>query len=98
MAGFCDHDWVEHDGTAHAPQVMGDDLDQFGAAVAALLADPDRAEWMGDNARERVRDAFLGPRHLTQYVDLFEGVWGTTEAGRGAPPMRQDSGPGKLRA
>jgi hypothetical protein len=29
---------------------------------------------MGHNARERVRGAFLGARHLEQYVDLFEGV------------------------
>ena len=26
---------------------------------------------MGHNARERVRGAFLGARHLEQYVDLF---------------------------
>jgi hypothetical protein len=31
---------------------------------------------MGHNARERVRGAFLGARHLEQYVDLFEGIVG----------------------
>jgi trehalose synthase len=53
-----------------------DDLDSFARAVTGLLADPARAEWMGHNARERVRGAFLGARHLEQYVDLFEGVVG----------------------
>jgi trehalose synthase len=51
-----------------------EDLDGFAQAVTGLLADPGRAEWMGHNARERVRGAFLGARHLEQYVDLFEGV------------------------
>jgi len=54
--------------------VKPDDLDGFGDAVCGLLGDPGRAEWMGHNARERVRGAFLGARHLEQYVDLFEGV------------------------
>jgi trehalose synthase len=54
--------------------VEPDDLDGFAGAVAALLDDPARAEWIGHNARERVRGALLGARHLEQYVDLFEGV------------------------
>ena len=54
--------------------VEPDDLDGFADAVAGLLEDPARAEWMGHNARERVRGAFLGARHLEQYVDLFEDV------------------------
>ena len=54
--------------------VEPDDLDGFADAVKGLLEDPARAEWMGHNARERVRGAFLGARHLEQYVDLFEGV------------------------
>jgi trehalose synthase len=78
--------------------VQPDDLQGFAGAVAALLRDPDRAEWMGYNARARVRDAFLGARHLAQYVDLFEGVWGTTEPPRGPSPMRAASGRGKLRS
>ena len=53
-----------------------EDLDSFARAVTGLLAEPARAEWMGHNARERVRGAFLGARHLEQYVDLFEGVVG----------------------
>jgi hypothetical protein len=31
-------------------------------------------ERMGDAAQARVRDHFLGPRHLGQYVDLLERV------------------------
>jgi trehalose synthase len=51
-----------------------EDLTGFAQAVTDLLGDPGRAEWMGHNARERVRGAFLGARHLEQYVDLFEAV------------------------
>lgn len=54
--------------------VQADDLDGFAGAVTGLLQDPARAEWMGHNAHERVRGAFLGARHLEQYVDLFEDV------------------------
>ena len=54
--------------------VLPDDLDGFANAVRSLLTDPARAEWMGHNAHERVRGAFLGARHLEQYVDLFEGL------------------------
>ena len=31
---------------------------------------------MGEAAQARVRDLFLGPRHLGQYVDLLERVLG----------------------
>jgi trehalose synthase len=55
----------------------------FGAAVLSLIGDPARADRMGRAARERVRREFLGVRHLTQYVDLFERL--TTE---GAPQIR----------
>jgi trehalose synthase len=47
------------------------DLEEYGAAVRGLLDDPAAAEQMGRRARERVRDDFLGARHLIQYVDLF---------------------------
>jgi len=46
-------------------------LDEFGAAVAGLLDDPGEAARMGGAAQERVRDHFLGPRHLGQYFELF---------------------------
>ncbi len=48
------------------------DLEEYGNAVVSLLDDPANAERMGNNARERVRDEFLGARHLIQYVDLIE--------------------------
>jgi trehalose synthase len=46
------------------------DLTAYGAAVVRLLADGATAERMGHAAQERVRDEFLGPRHLTQYFEL----------------------------
>ena len=53
------------------------DLAAFGERVSGLLLDPHAAERMGEAARERVRDLFLGPRHLGQYVDLLERVAAT---------------------
>jgi trehalose synthase len=50
------------------------DLDTFGQRVAALLDDPPTAERIGRAAQARVRDLFLGPRHLEQWVDLLERV------------------------
>jgi trehalose synthase len=50
------------------------DLAAFGERVSALLLDPHGAERIGEAARERVRDLFLGPRHLGQYIDLLERV------------------------
>jgi trehalose synthase len=52
------------------------DLRAFGTRVGELLADPHRAERMGEAAQTRVRELFLGPRHLGQYVDLLESVLG----------------------
>jgi trehalose synthase len=50
------------------------DLRAFGRRVGELLADPHRAERIGEAAQERVRDRFLGARHLEQYVELLESV------------------------
>ncbi len=50
------------------------DLRAFGERVSALLQDPHAAERIGEAAQARVRDLFLGPRHLGQYVDLLERV------------------------
>jgi trehalose synthase len=50
------------------------DLAAFGARVSAMLADPHAAERIGEAAQARVRDQFLGPRHLGQYVDLLGRV------------------------
>ena len=46
-------------------------FEEFGAAVVRVLTDPTLAAALGESARERVRQDFLGPRHLTQYVELF---------------------------
>ena len=51
-----------------------EDLAAFGDRVSALLADPHGAERIGQAAQLRVRDLFLGARHLGQYVDLFARV------------------------
>ncbi len=50
------------------------DLAGFADRVNRLLADPHSAERMGAAAQTRVRDLFLGPRHLGQYVELLERV------------------------
>ena len=50
------------------------DLRTFGERVSGLLEDPHGAERMGAAAQTRVRDLFLGPRHLGQYVELLEHV------------------------
>lgn len=48
------------------------DLAEAGRAIDSLLADPVRAEAIGAAARERVREQFLGTRHLVQYMQLIE--------------------------
>jgi trehalose synthase len=50
------------------------DLRGFGERVSGLIQDPHAAERMGEAAQTRVRDFFLGPRHLGQYVELLEGL------------------------
>jgi trehalose synthase len=55
------------------------DLDAYGHAVVRLLADPAAAAAMGARAQARVRDEFLGPRHLGQYVELFARVIAAAE-------------------
>ena len=45
---------------------------QFGAAVAALAADPARAAQMGEAGRARVRERFTLERQVTQYLALLE--------------------------
>jgi trehalose synthase len=47
------------------------DLKAYGDAVVSLLQDPESAKQIGRNAQQTVRDRFLGPRHLVQYLDLI---------------------------
>jgi trehalose synthase len=46
------------------------DLAGFGSAVTAVLADPARAEQLGESAKARVRREFLAPRLLMQQARL----------------------------
>jgi trehalose synthase len=57
------------------------DLAAYGGAVLDLVADPRLARAMGERARLRVRDGFLGTRSLMQYIALFERL----VTGRGLP-------------
>jgi trehalose synthase len=50
------------------------DLAGFADAVVGLIRQPARAKEIGERARETVRELFLGPRHLRQYVELFEAL------------------------
>jgi trehalose synthase len=59
------------------------DLAAFGRAVSGLLEDPRRAEQIGRDAREHVRERFLSPRSLLDYLALIRRM--LTEAGRAAP-------------
>lgn len=47
------------------------DLEAYGRAVLQLIENPREAEKMGTEAQNRVRDEFLGPRHLLQYFKLI---------------------------
>jgi trehalose synthase len=47
------------------------DLGGFTDLIVSVLDDDDLAQRLGDAAGKRVRDQFLGDRHLIQYVELF---------------------------
>ena len=51
------------------------DLGAFGQLLDKVLSDEALAARLGENARARVRDRYLGDRHLMQYVDLFEQLY-----------------------
>jgi trehalose synthase len=51
------------------------DLRAFGEAVAGMLLDPPRAESIGRQARQRVRDEFTSPRSLLDYLSLIRKVF-----------------------
>lgn len=59
------------------------DLQAYGDALNRLLSPSGKAEAskMGEEAQRRVRDNYLGARHLTQWFDLMNGL---TERGRHA--------------
>jgi trehalose synthase len=46
------------------------DLDSFATLLADLLADREQAGRLGDAARERVRDRYLGAQALVRYAEL----------------------------
>jgi trehalose synthase len=48
------------------------DLAAFAGALQGLLHDHDRSARLGANAHLRVRDRYLGDRHLIQYAELFD--------------------------
>jgi trehalose synthase len=48
------------------------DLEEVGRLISSLLRDQERAQAMGEAARERVLRNFLGTRHLAQYMELIE--------------------------
>jgi trehalose synthase len=48
------------------------DLVSFGRLLGRVLNDGALAQQLGENARQRVREHFLGLRHLVQYARLFE--------------------------
>ena len=50
------------------------DLDGFTGLLLSVLLDEDLAGHLGGAARERVRERFLGDRHLAQYVELFDSL------------------------
>jgi trehalose synthase len=49
-----------------------EDLEAYGKAVSDLLDDPDRAARIGEAARERVKDRYLGTESLLHYLALIE--------------------------
>ena len=54
--------------------VEPDDLEALGRAVTALVNDRESAARMGAAARSRIREQFLGPRHLMQQGRLIRSL------------------------
>lgn len=50
------------------------DADECADRVAKLLKDPDHRREMGKKARESVRQRFLTPRHLADYLRIFQSL------------------------
>jgi trehalose synthase len=51
-------------------------LDAFAEALRGLLENPAAAARLGAAAKQRVREHFLGVRHLIQYAELFQRFLG----------------------
>jgi trehalose synthase len=70
--------------------VEPEDLREFGAAVAALLQDRDRAGSLGRAGHDRVRDEYLPPRHLGGHfrllLDLMAGDASPSQASPAPAP------------
>jgi trehalose synthase len=60
------------------------DLDALAAALRRVLDEPALAARLGAAARSRVRDHFLGLRHLTQYCELILALGESPPAARPA--------------
>jgi trehalose synthase len=50
------------------------DLSTFGSLVSRFLEDKAHAGKIGENAKKRVLEEYLGVRHLLQYAELIEGM------------------------
>lgn len=50
------------------------DFEAFAAAIQGLMADPARAQRLGEGARQRVKERFLAIGRLTEYVDLVDSL------------------------
>jgi trehalose synthase len=50
------------------------DLEAMAGALFQVLGDADYAQQLGDSARRRVEDHFLGTRHLIQYAQMLAGL------------------------
>ncbi len=48
------------------------DLEAFSHKLRQLLENPEWAQELGRNAKERVRERFLSVRHLGQYADMLQ--------------------------
>ena len=68
------------------------DLPGFARRLLTLLDDPVEAQQMGLRAHRRVREHFLGDRHLIQYLELFADLVAHAPAGPRGRGARWSSG------
>ena len=52
------------------------DLDRFAELLADLLADEERCRSLGEAARERVRERYLGDLSLIRYAEMIRDLFG----------------------